>query len=113
MSKKVKVNTKTPFGKEATQTEMRALAEKSFDEVVSGRCRLSEARELENLIVAAIDEHSGDMFDELQALSMVTANAFTGFDETTRLSILEKYIAILRSRALKLGAAADCRRSAA
>ncbi|WP_407175399.1 hypothetical protein [Bradyrhizobium sp. STM 3562] len=62
------------------------MAEKSFDEVVSGRCPLSESGGLEILTVAAIDEHSGGIFDELQALSMVTANAFTGADETTRYS---------------------------
>jgi hypothetical protein len=52
------------------------------------------------------------MFGELRALSMVTANVFAAFDEASRESILENYITTLRSRVLKLGAAADCRRSA-
>jgi hypothetical protein len=80
---------------EPTATELKAFAEKAFHDASSGKN--TEALGLAALIRDTV--HTADLFDELEALNIETARTFReGMDHAMRVSILEKYIDLLRSR---------------
>jgi hypothetical protein len=101
---------KAPGAKQSnpTSAELTAIADTAFREASSGQN--AEALGLASVIRDTL--HTADLFDELEALNIVTARTFAALDETVRASLLEKYIGLLRTRALECGVAQHRHRAA-